>query len=156
LADWEKDTWKKVFFKVGQKAVFSYTFDKQMALEKNFPLSVGEIISASIKVPKRANKLFETEAQTSTTNDTKSAKSSREIKRSRTQDPALNKSRKEVSPVSVTPRPRATRLRDEPSIFSFRMFDQDHSNDGGYDSAIDESREPYFMKLFNSQKNEVA
>ena len=42
------------------------------------------------------------------------------------------------------------------SIFSFRVFDQDKNPDGGYDSAIDEDREPYYMKLYNKSKHEVC
>jgi len=36
------------------------------------------------------------------------------------------------------------------------VFDQDHTQDGGYDSAIDEDSEPYFIKLLNKDKHEVA
>lgn len=41
-------------------------------------------------------------------------------------------------------------------MFSFRVFDQDKDQDGGYDSAIDEDREPFYMKLLNKNKVEVA
>ncbi len=41
-------------------------------------------------------------------------------------------------------------------MFSFKVFDQDKDQDGGYDSAIDEDREPYYIKLLNKYKVEVA
>jgi len=51
LADWEKDTWKRVYFNLGTKAVFQYTFNKKEAQEKIFPFSLGEIASTTLKAP---------------------------------------------------------------------------------------------------------
>ena len=36
------------------------------------------------------------------------------------------------------------------------MFDQDKGDDGGYDSAIDEDSEPFYIKLLNKDKHEVG
>ena len=36
------------------------------------------------------------------------------------------------------------------------MFDQDKGAQGGYDSAVDEDSQPFYMKLFNKNKVEVA
>ena len=46
--------------------------------------------------------------------------------------------------------------RREGALFSIKVFDQDRNADGGYDSAIDEDTQPYYMKLFNKDKHEVA
>jgi len=42
-------------------------------------------------------------------------------------------------------------------MFQFKVFDQDKTSEGGYDSGFDsEEREPYYIKLLKQRNQEVA
>ena len=152
---------------MARRGVFNYTFDKNDANSKSYELSFGEIYSTTIKMPKRAKRKLTHSATedittTKATSDSKSASetksaSDKRDKRASSQGPeAKPRSRMagEHSPVSRR-RPHHREHRKD-SIFSFRVFDQDKDNDGGYDSAIDEDSEPYYLKLLNKDKHEVG
>ncbi len=51
LTDWEKDTWKQVYYNLSKKTAFHYTFDRKEAQEKIFPFSLGEVPSTTLKAP---------------------------------------------------------------------------------------------------------
>jgi hypothetical protein len=38
-----------------------------------------------------------------------------------------------------------SRKKESSTIFSFKVFDQDKSAEGGYDSAVDEDHQPYYI-----------
>ena len=160
LADWEKDTWKKVYFNVGKKAIFNYTFDKSEANRKSFELSVGEIVSTTIKMPKKSQSSLQqsdTDEKTTVTDGTGKDKDSKAPKRTASQDPRQSReTEKRKASLSPLSKRRPSFSRASNNIFAFKVFDQDKSGDAGYDSAIDEEREPYYMKLLNAKKLEVA
>ena len=127
-------------------------------------------------MPKRAKRRLVSEELKTTTattdsksvSDQKSASDKRD-KRASSQGAeakALSRSRtenlevpKQVKPPLISPVARRnSRFRDQgkDSIFSFRVFDQDKGDDGGYDSAIDEDSEPFYIKLLNKDKHEVG
>ena len=105
--------WKRVYFNVGRKADFSYTFDQQEAREKQFSYHIGQIAQTTLKIPSRnKKKLLADEV----TNDFTTAKSSDRQKR------ASSEGRKEAKenekPVKAM---RVGRRGSE--IFEFKVFD---------------------------------
>ena len=165
LADWEKDAWKRVYFSVARGGIFTYTFDKNDALLKSFELSLGEIHTTTIKMPKRAKRklIDNTEAVTTVTTATNDTKSTSDHKTETTDEKREKRSssqtpRSRIASTSPVPMRRAMNRSNsgQDSIYSFSVFDQDKTHDGGYDSAIDEDREPYYVKLLNKDKHEVG
>ena len=88
LADWEKDVWKKIYFTVGRKAVFQYTFDRSEANQKHFTYDLGEIKNSILKIPKRKRHELLSNENQDDTNDSSTRKSSEDAtkKRAASQD----------------------------------------------------------------------
>ena len=161
LADWEKDIWKRVYFNLGKKADFQYTFDKNEAMEKIFPYSLGEIASTTLKMPKKKEALI---IPDDTTNETTTMTSSEKVKkreskkeqaRTKSENTREQKDRGQRMPNFARSKSIIHR-KEESNIFSFKVFEQDKSAVGGYDSAIDEERQPYYMRLLSKKNTEVA
>lgn len=53
LTNWEKDTWKRIYFHVHpKKATLSYTLNRKEALQKKYPKVLENVHECSIKHPK--------------------------------------------------------------------------------------------------------
>ena len=144
----------KVYFTIGRKAVFQYTYDRLSAQEKNYETNLGEIHSTLIKIPKRTvqSKNEDNLAETSRASQSMTTKSSQ--KRSRS---ASRVREAEPSSPMVRPTRRLSLSRRRDTIFQFKVFDQDKASEGGYDSSSDdEEKEPYYIKLLSADNKEVA
>ena len=176
LADWEKDVWKKIYFTVGKKAVFQYTFERSEANQKHFTYDLGEIKNSILKIPKQRKKyekllsqIDDTNESSTTTNPTKKdGAEDAKKKRAASQDPASKdrgrESRWEPKRENLPPGTPtgASRRRNfmfgegKETMLGIKVFNQDTNNDAGYDSAIDEKKEPFYMKLMNTKGVEVC
>ena len=167
LADWEKDIWKKIYFTVGKKAVFQYTFERQEANQKQYTYDLGEIKNSVLKIPKQRKKyekLLSPEDQDDTNFTKKANEDDSKKKRAASQDPASRESRWEPKRENLPPGTPtgASRRRNfmfgegKETMLGIKVFNQDTNNDAGYDSAIDEKKEPFFMKLMNTKGVEVC
>ena len=54
LADWEKDSWKRVYFSVNtKKALVTYTCSRKEARNKTYPINLGAVSDCFIKMPSK-------------------------------------------------------------------------------------------------------
>ena len=165
LADWEKDVWKKIYFTVGKKGNFQYTFDRNEANQKQFTYDVGEIKNSILKIPKRKReKLLSQDNQDDTNESSTKAGSTEDAKRKRaaSQDRGREIKREPRGNLPPGTPTGASRRRismfgsSEETMLGIKVFNQDKDNDAGYDSAIDEDKEPFYMKLMNTKGVEVC
>ena len=169
LADWEKDVWKKIYFTVGKKGNFQYTFDRSEANQKTFTYDLGEIKNSILKIPKRKrHELLSSENQDDT-NDSSTTKTTKtgnaeDAKRKRAASQDRGREVKKEPRINLPPGTPtgASRRRSnffgnsEETMLGIKVFNQDKDNDAGYDSAIDEKKEPFYMKLMNTKGVEVC
>ena len=54
LADWERDSWKRVYFSVNtKKALVTYTCSRKEARNKSYPINLGAVSDCFIKMPSK-------------------------------------------------------------------------------------------------------
>ena len=70
LIDWEKETWKRVYYNLSKKGEFQYTHDKREAKDKIFTFSVGEIHKTTLKIPEKKSLKKSVSSEENFTNST--------------------------------------------------------------------------------------